>query len=195
MKTLEQQVQRLVQEDVAIVPYDSRWPALFQQEKEHLLSHLPAELIGRIEHFGSTAVPGLSAKPVIDMLVEVTSLEETRRRIVPILTAEGYEYVWRPTACDDTPPFYAWFIKRGSSGVRTHHIHMVENSFTEHWERLLFRDYLITRPDVAEAYQRLKLKLATEHPKDRVAYARGKAAFIDEATEQAKRFFSESHED
>ncbi|VVB63704.1 GrpB protein [uncultured archaeon] len=69
----------------------------FLEEKEHLLACLPRELIGRIEHFGSTAVPGLTAKPIIDMLVEVASLWEARHRIVPILESQGYDYFWRPT--------------------------------------------------------------------------------------------------
>jgi hypothetical protein len=62
METLEQRIQRVAQEDVAITPYDPRWPELFRQEKGHLLNCLPNELIRRIEHFGSTAVPGLAAK-------------------------------------------------------------------------------------------------------------------------------------
>ena len=109
-------------EDVANVPYDPEWPRLFLKGKEYLLACLPRELIERIEHFGSTAVPGLAAKPIVDTLVEVTSLDEARGRIVPILESQGYDYFWRPTWGDDTSPFYAWFIKRDSSGKRTHHI-------------------------------------------------------------------------
>lgn len=76
------------------------------------------------------------------MLVEVTDLRATRDRIVPVLQSQGYDYFWRPTYGDDGPPFYAWFIKRKpSTGARTHHIHMVESRFAEHWDRLLFRDY------------------------------------------------------
>ncbi|MEI2762553.1 GrpB family protein [Methanothrix soehngenii] len=75
-ETLEDRVRRAVQEDIAIEPYSPEWPRLFLEEKEHLLTCLPSELIGRIEHFGSTAVPGLAAKPIIDMLVEVASLRD-----------------------------------------------------------------------------------------------------------------------
>jgi GrpB-like predicted nucleotidyltransferase (UPF0157 family) len=176
----DERIRRLVQEDVALVPYDPGWPGSFAREKEHLTACLPPDLLRRIEHFGSTAVPGLSAKPVIDMLVEVVDLEATRARIVPILEAQGYEYVWRPTRGDDGPPFYAWFIKRDrETGARTHHIHMVERGFTEHWDRLLFRDYLIEHPAAARAYQELKELLATNHPRDRVAYTEGKSEFID----------------
>ena len=124
------------------MPYDTAWPDEFLREKAHLLSCLPPDLITRIEHFGSTAVPGLAAKPIIDILVEVTDLEATKERIVQVLESRQYEYFWRSTQGDDGPPFYAWFIKRHqATGVRTHHIHMVERQFVEHWKRLLFRDW------------------------------------------------------
>ena len=174
---LRERVTRAVREEVRVVPYDEDWPRLFREEREHLLTCLPRDLVGRIEHFGSTAVPGLAAKPNIDMLVEVASLGETQRRIVPVLVAQGYDYFWRPTWGDDGPPFYAWFIKRNERGERTHHIHMLEAHF-EHWDRLLFRDFLRAHPEEASEYGRLKLRLAREHPGDRVAYTEGKMEFI-----------------
>jgi len=129
---------------------------------------LPAERPGQAnQHFGSTAVPGLAAKPIVDILVEVADLEETKTRIAPVLEAQGYDYFWRPSSGDSTPPFYAWFIKRGGGGARTHHIHMVEAHF-EHWDRLLFRDYLIQHPEVAREYAELKLRLCERHDRDRV---------------------------
>ncbi|MGH9940015.1 MAG: GrpB family protein [Blastocatellia bacterium] len=195
METLEQRIRRVTQEDVSITPYDPRWPELFRQEKEHLLNCLPNELIRRIEHFGSTAVPGLAAKPIVDILVEVTDLQATRARIAPVLESQGYDYFWRPTFGDDVPPFYAWFIKRQeSSGIRTYHIHMVERHFVEHWDRLLFRDYLIEHPRVAEEYQRLKLRLASDYPNDRVAYTRGKTEFVVKVTAMARQFYEDDQE-
>jgi GrpB-like predicted nucleotidyltransferase (UPF0157 family) len=184
---LEDRIRRVVQEHVAVVPYDPQWPDLFRAERAHLLTCLPPELVRRVEHFGSTAVPGLSAKPIVDVLLEVTDLGETQRRIVPILEAQGYEYFWRPTHGDDGPPFYAWFIKRNATGRRTHHMHMVEAGFREHWDRLRFRDYLIAHPDIARQYQELKLELASQHAQDRLAYARGKAAFIEAVTAAARK--------
>ena len=88
MNALEERVQRALREDVAIVPYDAAWPELFRQEAAHLRACLPHQLIRRIEHFGSTAVPGLAAKPIIDMLVEVTSLRAARAEIAPILQSK-----------------------------------------------------------------------------------------------------------
>jgi GrpB-like predicted nucleotidyltransferase (UPF0157 family) len=188
METIEEKIARVVKEDVVVVPYDPLWKALFERERLHLLSCLPPDLIGRVEHFGSTAVPGLPAKPIIDMLVEVVSLAETKKRIVPILEAQAYDYFWRPSWGDDTPPFYAWFIKRNSEGIRTHHIHMVESDF-EHWNRLLFRDYLIEHPSVAMEYGNLKKRLSGTHRNDRVAYTQGKNDFVGRVTESAKHFY------
>ena len=193
METLEQRIRRVTREEISITPYDPQWPELFRQEKEHLLNCLPNGLIRRIEHFGSTAVPGLAAKPIVDILVEVTDLQATRKRIAPALEAQGYDYFWRPSFGDDGPPFYAWFIKRqASSGRRTHHIHMVERQFAEHWDRLLFRDYLIEHPRIAEEYQRLKLRLASAYPNDRVAYTQGKTEFIVKVTAMAKQFYEDA---
>jgi GrpB-like predicted nucleotidyltransferase (UPF0157 family) len=186
MESFEAKLRRVLREEVAVVDYDPAWPERFREEAEHLRSCLPRALVGRIEHFGSTAVPGLAAKPIVDMLVEVASLDAAKAEVVPILEAQGYDYFWRPTAGDDVPPFYAWFIKRDALGRRTHHIHMVEAHF-EHWDRLLFRDLLIERPDMARRYEALKRRLAAAYPLDRVAYARAKTDFIVRATEQAKR--------
>jgi GrpB-like predicted nucleotidyltransferase (UPF0157 family) len=186
-ETLEQRIQRVVREEISIVPYDANWPPLFQQEKEHLLGCLPKGLINSIEHFGSTAVPGLSAKPIIDILVEVTSLEQTKEKIVPVLESQGYEYFWRPSLFKGQA-FYAWFIKRNSTGARTHHIHIVESDVKQS-DELFFRDYLIEHPETAAEYQALKLSLAKMFPNDREAYTKAKTDFILKVTEEAKRFY------
>ncbi len=187
MESLNKRIRRVTQEEIAVVPYDSRWPQMFQCERKHLLDCLPKELIKQIEHFGSTAVPGLAAKPIIDILVGVSSLDATRDRMVPILEGQGYEYFWRPTFGDDGPPWYAWFIKRDPpSGGRTHHLHFVELTFTEHWDRLLFRDHLIAHPDIAAEYSHLKTDLASQHASDRMSYTRAKSDFVCRITRLAK---------
>ena len=185
-ETLEQKIARVLAEDVSIQPYDPAWPDSFRRERDYLVSCLPNDLLGRIEHFGSTAVPGLAAKPIVDMLVEVTDLEAVRSRIVPLLESQGYDYFWRATKGDDGPPFYAWFIGRDpATRARTHHIHMVEPQFP-HWESLWFRDHLIAHPDVAREYETLKRRLAIEHMHDRVAYTRAKSDFIERVTAAAR---------
>lgn len=185
-KSLEQRIQAAIREEIAIVPYDPAWPKLFEHEKNFLWCHLPQSLVKRIEHFGSTAVPGLAAKPVIDMLIEVESLEETKQHIVPCLESAGYDYFWR---LDCQPP-YAWFIKRNAEGQRTHHLHMVEAGSTL-WDRLYFRDYLRLFPDEARRYEALKLSLAERYPTHRVAYYEGKTEFIVSLTEKAKHYFKD----
>src|SRR5438128_1293529 len=101
--TLAGRVQKATREEVAITPYDPGWVELFEREKEHLRSCLPGDLIGRIEHFGSTAVPRLAAKPIVDMLVEVTCLRRTQAVVVPVLQSQGYDYFWRPTLGEEPP--------------------------------------------------------------------------------------------
>jgi GrpB-like predicted nucleotidyltransferase (UPF0157 family) len=161
---------------------------MFEYEATFLRRKLPQNIVKRIEHFGSTAVIGLSAKPIIDILVEVSNLEETKKQIVPILEAEGYEYFWRPAFGDNGPPYYAWFIKRNAEGKRTHHIHMVEAD-SELWDRLYFRDYLRQFPAEAKHYDELKRKLSAEHQNNRVKYTEEKSSFILSVTQKAKEYY------
>lgn len=185
---LKRRIEELVKEKISIIPYQSIWPQMFKREAVFLRKKLPQNLLRRIEHFGSTAVPGLSAKPIIDILVEVASLEKTKRQIVPVLKAEKYEYFWRPAFGDYGPPYYAWFIKRNLEGKRTHHIHMVEAD-SELWDRLYFRDYLREFPEVAESYNQLKKKLWEKYPNDRIRYTEEKSEFILPVTKKAKKYY------
>ncbi|MCC6579591.1 MAG: GrpB family protein [Phycisphaeraceae bacterium] len=179
METLNERIARVLKDEVAIEPYDPAWPARFAEEAAHLRACLPAGVIGRIEHFGSTAVPGLDAKPIIDMLIEVFDFDVAKATIVPVLEAQGYDYFWRPTFGDHGEPFYCWFIKRDhATGQRTHHLHMVLPTFAGHWDRLRFRDVLIAHSEVAAQYASLKRQLATEHAHDRAAYTEGKSRFV-----------------
>jgi len=187
-KSLQQRIEDAVREEIQIVAYDPSWPGQFAEEEAFLRSRLPEGMVVRIEHFGSTAVPGLAAKPVIDILAEVRSLDEARVCIAPILESEGYEYFWRPEF--EGPPYYAWFIKRNASGTRTHHIHMVEAD-SRLWIRLYFRDYLREFPGEAQRYSALKRALAAQFPGDRVGYTRGKSEYINSVTRKAQSYYSE----
>jgi len=187
-ETLQEKISRVTSENVEIENYNTVWNKYFKEEEQHLLKCLPAELIKRIEHFGSTAIPNMPAKPIIDILVEVTSLEKTKLFIVPILETQGYDYFWRPSHGDDIPPYYCWFIKRDINGKRTHHIHMVEKDF-EHWDRLYFRDYLIAKPFLAKEYADLKIKLLKEYGNDRIAYTNAKTNFIVRVTVEARKYY------
>ena len=182
---MAQKVERVTREIVSLVPYDIGWPVRFEAEKQALVSRFPCGPILRIEHFGSTAIPGMPAKPIIDMLIEVSSYEQVKASVVPRLEADGCDYFWRPAFGENTPPFYTWFIKRDRRGNRMAHLHMVEPGSTL-FERLLFRDYLTAHPDCAASYAVLKIALSKRHPADRVAYTQGKTAFILDVMEKAR---------
>ncbi len=183
----KQRIQQLVREEIDIVEYNPGWPKMFQKEKQELEELCPDWLVNRIEHFGSTAVPNLSAKPIIDILVEVGSIEQTKTEIAPVLEKRGYEYFWRPTI-GDKPPYYAWFIKRNSEGKRLYHIHMVESD-SPLWDRLYFRDYLREFPAEARRYDTLKKSLAKRFSHDRVEYTVQKSSYIEKITEKAKQYY------
>lgn len=179
-----ERIAELTREPIAIVPYDERWPALYTEEEGRLVRSLPLDVVKRITHIGSTAVPGLSAKPIIDIQVEVTSLDRVRREVVPIMKDLAYEFIWRPTM-GERAPYYAWFIKRNERGLRTFHVHMVEPDQATS-DRLLFRDHLRAHPEVAQQYEALKQALVTAHPADRAAYTHAKTPFIAEVLQRAR---------
>lgn len=163
-------------DEIEIVAYDPRWPDLFAAEAARLKAALPADLILGIEHFGSTAIPGLAAKPIIDILVAVRSLAEVQERAVEPLEALDYLY-WYDNPKTDRMYFVKGMPPYGAR--RTHHVHMTETA-GEMWQRLAFRDHLRTHPEDAQRYERLKRKLAAGHRTDREAYTEAKAAFVAE---------------
>ena len=132
--------------------------------------------IAGIVNMTASAVPGLSAKPIIDVQVEVNDMDEVVERVVPLMEELGYEFIWRPSI-GESEPFYAWFIGRDARGERTEHIHIVAPDHTSA-ERIIFRDLLRRHPAEAAAYEELKTALAKKHAKDRVAYTQGKTEFI-----------------
>ncbi len=177
-------------DEIALVEYDPRWPGLFAEEASHIRAALGEDLTVEIEHFGSTAVPGLAAKPVIDMLVAVRSLQEARQHAIPALEAMGYAY-WP----DDPAPDRLFFVKGlPPNGPRTHHIHMIEretfrdpkNPAFLFWDRLLFRDYLRGHPDEAQRYEALKRDLAARFSEDREAYTEGKTEYVYGVMQKAR---------
>lgn len=176
METLEEKVARVTAERVEVVEYDPAWPEQFRRERDHLLKVMPEGMIVNVEHFGSTAVVGLPAKPIVDMLIEVRDVDEAKAVVPRLLEPRGYDCFWRPTAGDDTPPWYTWCIKRDGAGRRTHHLHFGEIDFKS--DELRFRDILRARPEIARKYAELKLRLAATHEHDRIAYTEAKTEFI-----------------
>ncbi|MBK7792971.1 MAG: GrpB family protein [Betaproteobacteria bacterium] len=155
---------------VVVVAYDPAWPARFLRERALLEDLLAPWLAGPIEHIGSTAVPGMLAKPVIDIMAPVGDLEASRPAIA---AAEAAGYAYFPYRAESMH----WFCKP-SAAFRTHHLHLVPRDSRLWRERLAFRDRLRADPLLAAEYAALKVRLARQHPRDREAYTDGKAPFV-----------------
>ena len=132
-------------DEVEIVDYDPRWPALFDEEAKRLRAILDPALIVGLEHFGSTAIPGLSAKPIIDILIAVRSLADAQVIFVDALRKLDYVY-WADNPKKDRMFFVKGMPPFGSR--RSHHVHATEVD-GEMWQRLAFRDYLRAHPEEA----------------------------------------------
>ncbi len=158
---------------VEVVDYDPAWPEMFAREAHALATTLRPWLTGPLEHVGSTAVPNLCAKPVIDMMAPVDDLESSRSALEPLEARHGYTY-W-PYKAD----VMHWLCKP-SEFVRTHHLHLVPAASSLFRDRLRFRDMLRRDPDLAARYGELKRGLALRHPHDREQYTDAKTPFIDE---------------
>ena len=138
--------------EICIVPYDRSWAERFVSEHRALSHAIGDYLSGTLEHIGSTAVPGLAAKPVIDIMAGVVSLNASRPAISIL---KGLNYCYFPYRSDDMH----WFCKP-SAQVRTHHLHLVPFGSRLWTDRIAFRDYLREHAGVAMDYARLKRQLA-----------------------------------
>lgn len=170
--TEEESLLAAIYEDVALHPYDASWPQAFEAERDRLLSLFPGDFVG-VQHIGSTAVPGLSAKPVIDILAGVRSIKDAERLALP-LCQSGYT---TSAEFNESLSDRKWFM-RWANGHRTHHLHLVVHGGPVWHERLKFRDALRSSPELAAKYAALKTQLAATHPKDREAYTDAKAEFV-----------------
>jgi GrpB-like predicted nucleotidyltransferase (UPF0157 family) len=164
-------------EKILIIPYDSSWPKKFEKEKELLEKTIKDWIVGGIYHVGSTAVPGLSAKPIIDIMVGVRNLEEAKACIPLLEKIEYYYYPYKPEQM-------IWFCKP-SPYKREFHLHLIPYESKLWRERLVFRDYLRKHADAKEEYQRLKIKLADKFTDDREAYTDAKSEFVNSILQKA----------
>jgi GrpB-like predicted nucleotidyltransferase (UPF0157 family) len=163
-------------DDVEIVPYDPAWRGLFAVEADRLRAALdPAQVLG-IEHFGSTAVPGLAAKPIIDILIAVRSLAHAKVTTIEPIAALGYVY-WSENPKTDRMFFVKGMPPYGER--RTHHVHITQPDGEMGQRRLAFRDYLRANPDEAHRYEALKCNLATRFPADREGYTDAKTQYVE----------------
>jgi GrpB-like predicted nucleotidyltransferase (UPF0157 family) len=170
-------------DEIEIVDYDPRWAFLFNEEAARLRAVLDPSLIVGLEHFGSTAIPGLAAKPIIDILIAVRSLAAARATFVETLQKLDYIY-WADNPKKDRMFFVKGMPPFGSK--RSHHVHITEPT-GELWHRLAFRDYLRAHPDEAATYERLKKQLAVEHQTDREAYTDAKSVYVESVMRKVSR--------
>ncbi|MHB0874462.1 MAG: GrpB family protein [Anaerolineae bacterium] len=163
---------------VVIVDYDQEWPARFAEEREIIVAAIGPHVVA-VEHVGSTAVPGLGAKPVIDIIVGVRSLADAAACIEP-LAAVGYDYHRDHEAEMPERRYFDVQTER-----RDAHLHMVEYG-GEFWRRhLAFRDYLRAHPEASAEYDRLKRELAARFGRDRDGYTNAKSDFVKDIERRA----------
>lgn len=173
---------------VKLIPYNPKWKKLFEKEKQ-LFENTFGDVIIAIEHIGSTAIPGIPAKPIIDINIGVKSLEIARTMKKQF---ENIGYVYRPFIPGHSMEglkFQELYVK-GSEKRRTHHAHATVYG-NEYWKNnLLFRDYLRQNPARAQQYGELKKKLAEKYSYSRGTYTKNKEQFINETLEIAKKILS-----
>lgn len=171
------------QRRIEIVPYDPGWPVAFEAEAARLRRALNG-LALRIDHHGSTSVPGLAAKPVIDIQISVATLQPLTG-YGSKLEAAGYLHL--PHADDAMCPFFY----RPAGWPHTHHVHVVERGGQEERRTLAFRDYLRDHAGTAREYERLKqmiaAQIAGDDPDSREEYARRKTDFVEQVVAAALR--------
>ena len=163
----------MVARQIYLDPYSDDWAIEFAKENALLLS-LIKEWAQDIQHIGSTAIPGLAAKPVIDIMIGVKGLSEADLHCVSKIQSLGYDYIQK---YEVELPNRRYFQKTSPQGIRTHQIHLVEIN-SDIWKRhLLFRDYLRLHPTIAKQYENLKKSLAETYS-DTYEYANAKTTFI-----------------
>jgi GrpB-like predicted nucleotidyltransferase (UPF0157 family) len=163
---------------VSLVPSDPSWPEHFSQERD-LLRPVLGRIAGALQHFGSTAIPGLSAKPIIDMMAPVASLDEADA-LGDQLANLGYIKI-------DAGFFKRRFFRKKTEGSEfVYHLHLAVSSTWPLKNELLLRDWLIQHPEIAHAYEVLKLQLAAEHGNDMPRYTDGKTSFLRRVVNEAR---------
>lgn len=155
---------------IRVIAYDPAWPRRFDAERALLERVLGRWLEGGVHHVGSTAIPGLAAKPILDMIAGVRNLDEARAAFEPLSRA-AYRH-------EPHRPGIAHHFAKPSLDRPTHSLHLTEPESDLWRERLAFRDALRGDPALAAEYERLKRRLAQEHPDDRQAYTSGKRMFV-----------------
>lgn len=162
---------------VVVTPYDASWPLRYEEERRRIVDAL-GDLLLAVEHVGSTAVPGLCAKPIVDILAGLRRFEDGERCVAPL---EALNYEYRGEA--GVPG--RLFFRKFTGERRTHHLHVVELDGREWRRHILFRDALRRNGALASEYGQLKTSLAGRLPRDRERYTEAKAPFIERVLSRA----------
>jgi GrpB-like predicted nucleotidyltransferase (UPF0157 family) len=168
---------------IRVVPYDPAWVEAAREEMNQICSTL-GDLVVVIHHIGSTAIPGIHAKPILDFLLEVENLERLDQQ-TSAMQGLGYEAMGEYGI-----PGRRFFRKSNHEGVRTHHVHSFQAGSQGGLRHLAFRDYMIAHPELAQAYSDLKRSLAKKHPQDIEAYMDGKDPFIKQHEQKALTWYA-----
>jgi GrpB-like predicted nucleotidyltransferase (UPF0157 family) len=163
-------------DDIELVAYDPDWPERYQREASRLRHALDPSLILGMEHIGSTAIPGMSAKPIIDILIMVRSLSLAQQLAVAPIVALGYLF-WETNPKPDRMFFVKGLPPLGTG--RTHHVHLAEPE-SEPTASIPFRDYLRSHDEASRRYAQLKQELASTYRSDREGYTAAKSTFVQE---------------
>lgn len=173
---------------IVIADYDPAWQRVFDEERALIYSTCGRGPFTTIEHVGSTAVPGVAAKPIVDMMPGLRSLDDAPP-IIEMLQTIGYVYVpefEQPTEIDEGMPFRR-YLRKDRDGVRSFHMHMVEQD-SDFWEKhLLFRDYLRAHDDERDAYAALKREIAAKYNASLTATSNVNVGYTDRKTEFVER--------
>lgn len=171
----------MLAETIQVVRYDLAWAASFDREAARILNAV-GEVAIALHHIGSTAIAQTCAKPVVDMLLEVTSLAELDAK-ASLIAALGYE--WKG---EYGIPGRRYFRLDDGAGNRTHQLHAYQAGVPDVIRHIAFRDYMRAHPLAALAYGQLKARLASDHPHDMAAYVDGKNAFVKQHEALALRW-------
>jgi GrpB-like predicted nucleotidyltransferase (UPF0157 family) len=155
---------------IRIVDHDPAWAGLAGQELRRIEAAL-GDVAVRLEHVGSTAVPGLAAKPILDLQLSVDAIDPPERYVVP-LEALGYLFVPEP----ESPDYH--FFAKPPERPRTYHLHVCQAGSEHELRHVAVRDFLRSHAGEAERYAALKREVAARHPQDRLAYIDGKDAYV-----------------
>ena len=165
---------------VEVVEHNPDWGNLFKTESQYISQALDRNVVA-IHHIGSTAIPHIYAKPIIDLLIEVNNINEVDRSNDKMKRI-GYQAMGEFGISDRR-----FFRKDNSSGIRTHHVHVFETNSPQIKRHLAFRDYMIAHPAKAQQYSDLKRKLAQQFPQNIESYMDGKDEFIKNIDREAAR--------